>query len=179
MVFTESPSSAAADRLVWPSAMSTATRRSASVRDAHPVSARAVAVDHLSRRCPGLAHHPLHFGTVAAGVGPVVVVPRPVELDQRAGSVPFREQGSAIAVRPIPTEQWARAAREYVRGLSDHRQVALATAAHDECHALEARDPGFRAAASSATFTTTSENAASPAAEPISKNMPIQHGQSG
>ena len=52
MVLVDTPSSAAADLLVWPDPMSVATRRSASVSDGQPVAALAEACDHLALRAP-------------------------------------------------------------------------------------------------------------------------------
>ena len=48
----ETPRADAADLLVFPSLMRVATRRSASVREAHPAACAAAAVDHLARRAP-------------------------------------------------------------------------------------------------------------------------------
>src|SRR5579863_2859151 len=50
-VLMDTPRADAADLFVFPSLIRVATRRSASVREAHPV-AGAAAVDHLVRRAP-------------------------------------------------------------------------------------------------------------------------------
>jgi hypothetical protein len=51
-VLADSTSSSAADRLVWPSATSRATRRSIGVNASHPDSGRACTAAHFRRRTP-------------------------------------------------------------------------------------------------------------------------------
>ena len=53
-MFVETPRADAADLLVCPWLMREATRRSAAVREAHPVVGAVAAADHLARRAPAL-----------------------------------------------------------------------------------------------------------------------------
>src|ERR1700722_16756872 len=154
----ETPRADAAALFVCPWLIRVATRRSASVREAHPAGGAAAVVDHLVRRGgggrggpgawrgggagAGLPHSALYVAAEGPGSHVMVFVPGPVELRERFGAAAGGEQGVSVGFGADGAQDWPWAAVENVYGLGQDVEVLFPQSAQVESDAFEAGHAG-------------------------------------